>query len=266
MRSRRKTGPFFVTTSWDDGHPSDRRLADLLAKYNVPATFYVPCRNREGRPVMRDADIRNLAKTFEIAGHTRDHVVLTDCDEDEAAAQIHDNRHRLSDVIGRSVEGFAYVRGRHDEDVCGVVRRAGFSYARTTVNFECRLGPDVWRMPATLQFFPHSTRTKLRNLVRRGLTRDRIEIMAASARSASLAESCFDAARMCQARGELFHLWGHSWELDEFELWDELATFFAMLSDLDAQRVDNASLVRALAPAGPDRPALYAATELTGDA
>ena len=66
MRSTRQTGPFFVTTSWDDGHPSDRRLADLLAKHKIHGTFYVPCRNSEGRPVMRDAEVRDLAHSFEI--------------------------------------------------------------------------------------------------------------------------------------------------------------------------------------------------------
>ena len=31
-----------ITTSWDDGHPLDLRLAELLHKYDVPATFYIP--------------------------------------------------------------------------------------------------------------------------------------------------------------------------------------------------------------------------------
>lgn len=36
-----------VTTSWDDGHPSDLKLAELLKRYDVPATFYIPIDNRE---------------------------------------------------------------------------------------------------------------------------------------------------------------------------------------------------------------------------
>ncbi len=36
-----------VTTSWDDGHKLDLKLAHLLQKYNMPATFYVSPECRE---------------------------------------------------------------------------------------------------------------------------------------------------------------------------------------------------------------------------
>ena len=29
----------YITTSWDDGHPLDFRVAELLAKYGLPGTF-----------------------------------------------------------------------------------------------------------------------------------------------------------------------------------------------------------------------------------
>jgi len=32
----------FYYTSWDDGHPADKRLSALLAKYDLEATFYIP--------------------------------------------------------------------------------------------------------------------------------------------------------------------------------------------------------------------------------
>ena len=51
-----------VTISVDDGHPSDRRAADLLDDLGYAATFYVPARNSE-RPVMVARDIRCLLYT-----------------------------------------------------------------------------------------------------------------------------------------------------------------------------------------------------------
>ena len=36
-----------VTTSWDDGHKLDLKLAKLLKKYGVPATFYIAPNNRQ---------------------------------------------------------------------------------------------------------------------------------------------------------------------------------------------------------------------------
>ena len=45
-----------VTTSWDDGHPLDLRVVDLLARYGIKGTFYVPLLYRS-RPVMEKAQI-----------------------------------------------------------------------------------------------------------------------------------------------------------------------------------------------------------------
>src|SRR6478672_9047149 len=152
--------PFFVTTSWDDGHPSDMRVAELLDKYGIQGTFYVPTVNREGRPVISGAEIRQLASQFEIGGHTRDHAVLTECAPVEAEMQIRENRDYLADLLGAEIEGFAYVRGKHNATTRALVRRLGFKYARTTVNFECRLGADLSSIPTTIQFFAHGPATK----------------------------------------------------------------------------------------------------------
>lgn len=32
----------YITTSWDDGHPLDLRVAELLSEYHLQGTFYVP--------------------------------------------------------------------------------------------------------------------------------------------------------------------------------------------------------------------------------
>ena len=46
----------FVTISVDDGDPRDFRTAELLDKYGLKATFYIPSRNPE-RPVMAESQI-----------------------------------------------------------------------------------------------------------------------------------------------------------------------------------------------------------------
>ena len=37
----------YITTSWDDGHPLDLRVAELLTKYGLHGTFYIPKAARE---------------------------------------------------------------------------------------------------------------------------------------------------------------------------------------------------------------------------
>ena len=65
----------FITISVDDGHPADLRTAELLSKYGLKATFYVPAENPE-RAVLGAEGFREIAREFELGGHTMRHVVL----------------------------------------------------------------------------------------------------------------------------------------------------------------------------------------------
>ena len=69
---------FMFTSSWDDGFPSDLRVADLLKKYDLQGTFFVPVVNKENRPVLKANEVAHLAASFEIGGHTFSHSYLRD--------------------------------------------------------------------------------------------------------------------------------------------------------------------------------------------
>jgi len=77
---------FTITTSWDDGHPLDLRIAELLAKHGLRGTFYVPLENT--RSTLSPAQIRDLSSAFEIGAHTFHHLVLTTLTSDRARAEI----------------------------------------------------------------------------------------------------------------------------------------------------------------------------------
>ena len=66
----------YITTSWDDGHPLDLRVAELLTKYRLRGTFYVPMTAEN--ETMTAAQIRELSLAFEIGAHTLHHAVLTE--------------------------------------------------------------------------------------------------------------------------------------------------------------------------------------------
>src|SRR5262245_51647144 len=83
------------TPLWDDRHPADLRVADLLDKHGLMGTFYIPCSKSESRPVMRSSDVMELGRRFEIGGHTQNHVSLTEIGPRAAANQILANKHRL---------------------------------------------------------------------------------------------------------------------------------------------------------------------------
>jgi peptidoglycan/xylan/chitin deacetylase (PgdA/CDA1 family) len=230
-----------VTTSWDDGHPSDLRTADLLDKHGLSGTFYVPCANSENKPVMASAAIAELGRRFEIGGHTKDHISLPEIAPRLAAEQIQANKHRLEDLLGRELCGFAYVRGRHNRVVRSLVKKAGYRYARTVKNLTSTPGLDPFQVPTTAQFFAHTRSTYIRNYLRRGPTLERAVILSTVLTHDDLTTRFMRAARASARLGGYFHLWGHSWELDESELWQELDRLLAQLRELDARFVTNAA-------------------------
>lgn len=231
--------PLYVTTSWDDGYPSDLRLADLLDKHGAHGTFYVPNRNSEGRPVLNSADIRRIGQRFEIGGHTLDHVVLTKLPPARAHEQVVGNKHAMEDLLGRELRIFAYVRGRYDDTVIDIVKKTGFRFARTVKNLASHPGDDPFRIPTTTQFFAHTLATGLRNFVSGGATIRRAAVLSRIVGTPHLANRCTRAADTCARSGGYFHLWGHSWELDQHDLWDELDRLLSSLRDRNVLFVSN---------------------------
>jgi hypothetical protein len=242
--------PLLVTTSWDDGHPLDLRVADLLEKHGLSGTFYIPCTNSEGRPVMRAAEIGELGRQFEIGGHTRDHVILTGLAPRLAADQILTNKQWLEDLLSQEICGFAYVRGLHDGNVRNMVDGAGYRYARTAKTLMSTPGYDRLRIPTTTQFFPHSNSVRIRNFVRKGPTLQRAAVLAALLSEGGLSTRCARAAGACLHFGGHFHLWGHSWEIDKRDLWSELDCLFRRLRELNAHFVTNATWCASLTKSG----------------
>jgi peptidoglycan-N-acetylglucosamine deacetylase len=144
-----------ILTSWDDGHPSDMRLAEMLSRFGLKGTFFVPLNNSEGRPVLSPAQIRLLARDFEIGGHTVDHIYLDRLGKTEVHRQVVECRQRLEDITSKPVQGFCYPGGHVTGAALSAVKAAGFRYARTIENLRFDVGSDRYRIPTTIQFFPH---------------------------------------------------------------------------------------------------------------
>ncbi|MBP9058901.1 MAG: polysaccharide deacetylase family protein [Rhodoferax sp.] len=218
-----------ILTSWDDGHPLDLRVGEMLSKHGLTGTFFVPLENREGLPVMTALQMRELDQCHEIGSHTRTHCYLLRCSRSEARSEIETGKQQLEEMLGHRVDGFCYPGGEFDSDVTELVKAAGFSYARTVENLRTDVGHDPWQMPTTLQFYPHGTSTLINNALKHwafsklALIRPRIE-------SPDFFAYARQIAACCVRSNTVFHLWGHSWEIEEQGLWNELDSFLGYLS------------------------------------
>lgn len=220
-----------ITFSFDDGHPLDMKVAERLAHYGLTGTFYVPVRNSEGKPVMEGGQLRSLlAAGFEIAGHTLDHRRLTSLDLPEARRQIIDGQKALEDLLGASVSGFAYPGGRAGKREQKLVRKAGFAYARTTQMFRLDRGDGAYRLPTTLQFYPHGLPALLRNWLRQGAGWQRLELALACWRQQGLSSTvgCLLPRLM---DGQVLHIWGHAWEIEDLALWPMFEEMLGLVAE-----------------------------------
>lgn len=233
------------TTSWDDGHPLDLRLAELLNRYGFRGTFYVPVTNREGLPTLSADGLRELDAMGELGSHTLEHCYLTTVGRDEAWRQIHEGHMALEDALGHRVAGFCYPGGRFRREHVEMVQSDGFAYARTTRNLEFEPGNDPFRCSTTIHFYPHASTVYLSNWLRHRRWLTRMPFAArACARPAflPLLEALLTHAK---ATGGTFHVWGHSWELESFGGWELLEDFLACAAELveKHERVSNGEVL-----------------------
>ena len=90
-----------VTTSWDDGHKLDLKLAKLLKQYGIKGTFYVSPKSREIVKSNRlsDMDIKSLHQDFEIGAHTMTHINLGESDNKKAIREIRASKKYLEKIL-----------------------------------------------------------------------------------------------------------------------------------------------------------------------
>ena len=142
-----------ITTSWDDGHPLDWKLAEMLKKYDIPATFYVPVKNVE-RECMNPQQMVEIAQSFDLGGHTYHHCDLTRISLQEAEREIVEGKQRLEGIIGKELLSFCYPRGILNGEIVNAVKGAGFTVARTARLFTRRI-KDPFRIGTTVHAQDH---------------------------------------------------------------------------------------------------------------
>jgi peptidoglycan/xylan/chitin deacetylase (PgdA/CDA1 family) len=215
-----------VTTSWDDGHVADLRLAELLDRYDIPATFYVAPANREIDAPRRlnRRQIGELATRFEIGGHTRTHVRLPTVDLTEAIEEIRTGRAILEDWAGVRITSFCYPGGAFDARHPPVVAAEGFTLARTVKRHLWQAPACRYRMGTTVHAYRHLS--------------DPVPALRMAGGSPSAAWRYYrnwdtwaiDWFDRVAGTGGIFHLWGHAWEIDARADWRRLERVLAHVS------------------------------------
>jgi len=235
-----------ITTSWDDGHPLDLRVAAVLTRHGLRGTFYVPLMPAAGRVVNR-SQMRDLVDMgMEIGSHTVSHAVLTGLPAAEVDRELLISRCRLEDLLGMAVTSFCYPKGKFSSRIARRAKLAGYRLCRTTVDFHTGAHFDPIRMPVSLHVFPHNSGAHYRHALRyrnwRGLWNWRGRLGGAT----DVEGLAAGMLNRILKRGGIFHLWGHSWEIEERGLWPLLERLAAMLGGLrEARHLTNTNVWQA---------------------
>jgi len=213
-----------VVQCWDDGVTTDVRLAEIFRRHKAKATFNLNAGLHEAQRkpgwVYKNTQVARLGwdemreayAGFTIANHSLKHPHLEQLAVDAARREIMEGRERLQQFFGQPVLGFAYPYGTYNEIVMSLLQEAGHVYARTVHNVEQPFPPEH-----PMAFHPCCH---------------------------FLAPDFW--ARYEKARtGGVFYFWGHSYEIVNEAMWQDMERTIARISaDSDARWADVVELFK----------------------
>lgn len=244
--SMMQKGKIYFTTSWDDGSVQDLRLAELLTKYGIKGTFYIPInfagkgnKLSEYKRRLSDKEIFELSKYHEIGAHTVNHKILSALSDFEAMQELVDGKKILEKIIGKRVKMFCFPRGDYSERTVELVRKAGFIGARTTKKLSFTLPKDQFQMGVSIHVAPFPLRKKDASSYYYARILDPIKsYMPKIVSMPSVWPKLFSWKMFSNGmydysvkNDNYFHLFGHSWELEKYGMWNDLESFLKFVKE-----------------------------------
>ena len=202
-----------VTFSYDDGVKQDKRLIQLLNKYNLKCTFNLNSGLQTGAsqwinngvPIRRLnlLGLKEVYQGHEIAVHSLTHPYLEKQDIETIRNEIGTDKHNLEKCFGCSVQGMAYPYGTYDNRVIEVLKENSIQFART--------------VDATEGFDSQSNLLEFRPTCHHSCNK--------------LMELADEFIHLKPNVPKIFYIWGHSYELDVDSNWDMFETFCKRISN-----------------------------------
>jgi peptidoglycan/xylan/chitin deacetylase (PgdA/CDA1 family) len=226
-----------LTTSWDDGHRYDVRLARMLKEHGLKATFYVAPENQEfaKQDLLTTQEIRDISRDFEIGAHSMTHRRLPTISEQQAEKEIVESKVALERITGQEIKVFCYPGGAYTKLHVELVKAAGYRYARTVVRYAFTVD-DPYEAGTSLHVYNH--RLDLWQTAR--FLKFRPIKVLRNREWDALARAMFD---QVVKEGGVYHIWGHSWEIDAYNQWERLESLFRYIgADPRVKYVTNGEL------------------------
>lgn len=209
-----------VKASFDDGCQLDMRVAELLEKYGIKdTTFYIPSNWESvnylhGDVPLSISELRSLASRFTIGSHTINHPMLTRIPFKNAAAEIVISKYKLEKLLGVEITSFCYPRGYANDEIRDIVRKHYDSARNTLVGVVTKPDDPMWESTAV-----HISGTRRKEYEGTTWWAEGKRMLKEAVRRDNNGEDV------------VFHLWGHSWEIDRYDDWKPFESFLAEVRD-----------------------------------
>lgn len=222
----------YITISVDDGHPDDVRTAELLSKYNLAATFYIPAANPQ-RKMMNEAQIRVIADAspaFEMGAHTYSHVPLNRLPYSQVYEEMVKGKEWLEQVIGAPVTSFCYPKGKFTRETVVAARAVGFRGARTCMFNLNSFARDPMLWGVSTHAYSHSRAIQIRHCCLERNFRGLVNYFVIHRGAVDWVEHFRRAIDYVQSNSGIAHLYLHSWEISNLNEWRRLRELFVEIS------------------------------------
>ena len=240
------------TTSWDDGYALDLKLSTTLEQYGLTGTFYVCPQKQHQKPMLSNQALRLLSEHHEIGAHTLRHVWLTKVPPVEAEQEISESKKWIEQITQKECTMFCYPYGDTNEHIERLVKKAGFYGARNTQMLEFDF-QNPFAIPTTLQVIPFPRRRSFSRFwhpldpfgplrVRYRKLRKVGVPLRSMGSWLSMATALFD--RALKNDLPLFHLWGHSAEIEKYDMWQDLEIFLHHVKESGVECITNSDITQ----------------------
>jgi hypothetical protein len=222
------------TTSWDDGHPLDVRIADTLEEFGFVGTFYASV-GPEGRRLISDNALARIGRNHELGVHGRTHAIFLELPRQALAKEIHWRRRAVT-FPEMSDMWWCHLEERSMGQLAALSAGWALPSGRGRSSARPRsaeiLGAD----------FSSSIHTSGRRCMGNCLYRRRIPtvtILLELAREDELRERSRRLLLTAATRQRYVHMWGHEADVERLDLWKTLRGLLAMAADVGLAGVSN---------------------------
>ena len=222
-----------ISTSWDDGHPFDMKVSDMLLKYKIPGIFYIPGINPE-RNIMKKKDIYELSQLHKIGSHTYNHQYLHKISLDNVYDEVKDGRDYLESLTGKEIPDFCYPGGFYNKNIEDVIKPI-VNNARTTRIFSLQ-DQDVFSKHTSIHLAERGLRSQTLNAIVNAYYPLKFNLLKNIWSEKSIYEITSLLILDCMRYPEVdfnIHIWGHSWEIDQYNSWNKLEDLFNFIYNIN---------------------------------